>query len=139
MNARRALAVVVCLFASACVGSAQQRVNPVNMYERVLAIVPLIGSGTVEDPIRPEYAPAPSALSPSTRTGIIGYTHVLSDDGKFALVEFVARDRSAFSTLLADTSIQAWLKGRDNLSAALAAFQQHKANFNFSHFGVRMP
>jgi len=139
MNARRALIVSVCLFAATCLGSAQQRVSPLNMYERVLAIVPLIGAGTLDDPIRPEYAPAPSAINPTSRTGILGYIHVLSDDGKSALVEYVARDRSAFNAILADTTIQAWLKGRDSLSAALAAFQQRKANFDFSRFGVRMP
>jgi len=78
-------------------------------------------------------------MSPTSRTGILGYIHVLSDDGKSALVEYVARDRSAFNAILADTTIQAWLKGRDNISAALAAFQQRKANFDFSRFGVRMP
>jgi hypothetical protein len=109
------------------------------MYERVLAIVPVIGAGTLEDPVRPEYAPAPATMSPTSRTGILGYIHVLSDDGKSALVEYVARDRSAFNAILADTTIQAWLKGRDNISAALAAFQQRKANFDFSRFGVRMP
>ena len=70
------------------------------MYERVLAIVPLIGAGTLDDPIRPEYAPAPSAINPTSRTGILGYIHVLSDDGKSALVEYVARDRSAFNAIL---------------------------------------
>jgi hypothetical protein len=139
MNARRALRVVVCLFAATCLGVAQQRVSPLNMYERVLAIVPLIGKGTAQDPIRPLYAPVPSFTSPPSRTGILGYTHVLSDDGKFALVEFVARDRSAFSAILADTTIKVWLKGRDNRADAIAAFQQHKANFDFSHFGVRLP
>jgi len=139
MNARRALVAVVCLIASASIASAQQRVSPLNMYERVLAIVPVTGTGTVQDPVLPTYAPVPSPTSAPSLTGILAYTHVLSDDGKFALVEFVARDRSAFSAILADTTIQVWLKGRDSRAAAIAAFQKHKANFDFSHFGVRIP
>jgi hypothetical protein len=73
--------------------SAQPRVDSRNMYERILTIVPLQGAGTPEDPRRPMYAPAPATLKSAvaTRTGIIGYTHVLSDDGKYALVEFIAR------------------------------------------------
>jgi hypothetical protein len=140
MNAQRAFATVVCLVAIADLGLAQRRVDPFNMYERVLAIVPLTGSGTLADPKRPMYAPPPNQISPTARAGVIlGYTHVLSDDGKFALVEYVARDKSAFSAILADTSIQVWLKGRDSRAAAITAFQQHKANFDFSNFGVRLP
>jgi hypothetical protein len=129
----------VCLIAVSSCLFAQQRVDPRNMYERVLAVVPLVGSGTLSDPIRPMYAPAPSALVPGSRTGILAYTHVLSDDGKLALVEYVAADRSAFQNILADTTIKAFLKGRDKREDALAEFLKHKKDFDFTNFGVRMP
>jgi hypothetical protein len=109
------------------------------MYERVMAIVPVIGTGTAADPKRPLYAPAPHTASPTSRTGILGFTYVLSDDGRFALVEFVARDRSAFATMLADSSVQAFLKGRDQQAAIIAAFSKLKKNFDIDHFGVRLP
>jgi len=70
----RVAAAAVCLSSAIGSLSAQQRVDPRNMYERVIAIVPVIGKGTLEDPKRPMYAPAPSAMSPATRTGIIAYT-----------------------------------------------------------------
>jgi hypothetical protein len=139
MNARRAAALVVCLATAAGILSAQPRVNQRNMYERVMAIVPVIGAGTAADPKRPLYAPAPHTVSPTSRTGILGFTYVLSDDGHFALVEFVARERSAFSPMLADSSIKAFLKGRDDQAAIVAEFGKLKKNFDINHFGVRLP
>ena len=108
------------------------------MYERVLAVVPLVGSGTLSDPIRPMYAPAPSELVPGSRTGILAYTHVLSDDGKVALVEYVAADHAAFKEILSDPTIKAFLKGRDKREDALAEFLKHKKNFDFTNFGVKI-
>lgn len=139
MNALRALVLGVCLLASAAVMPAQPPVNQRHMYERVMAIVPVIGTGTAADPKRPLYAPAPHTLSPTSRTGLLGFTYVLSDDGHFALVEFVARDRSAFATILADTTIQTFRKGVNQQAEIVAAFTKLKKNFDIDHFGVRLP
>jgi hypothetical protein len=111
------------------------------MYERVMAVVPLVGAGTFADPKRPMYAPSPAELQTSmaTRQGILGFTHVMSDDGQVALVEFVAKDRSAFQAILTDPSVKAFLKGRDKREDMEAEFLKHKKDFNFAHFGVRMP
>lgn len=120
---------------------AQPRVDARQMYERVMAVVPLTGSGTFADPKRPMYAPTPAEMQQATitRKGILGFTFVMSDDGQFALVEFVARDRSAFQQILADSSIKAFLRGRDRREDMEAEFLKHKKNFNFATFGVRMP
>ena len=139
MIARRAAALVVCLLAGSGIVSAQQPVNPRNTYERVMAIVPVIGAGTRSDPKRPLYAPAPNTVSPTARTGVLGFTYELSDDGKFALVEFVARDRSVFGPVLADATVQSFVKGVNQRAAVEAAFTKLKKNFDFNHFGVRMP
>jgi hypothetical protein len=121
--------------------TAQPRVDVRSRYERVMAIVPFIGKGTFDDPKRPMYAPTPSELqvATTTRKGIIAYTHVTSDDGTRALVEFVAIDRSAFQHILADPTVKAFLKGRDRREDLEAEFLRHKKNFNFALFGVRMP
>jgi hypothetical protein len=120
---------------------AQPRVDSRNMYERILVVVSFEGAGMPEDPRRSMYAPAPATLKSAvaTRTGIIGYTHVLSDDGKYALVEFIARDRSAFQAILADKSVKCFVKGRDKLEDAVAEFKKYKKNVDVSGFGVRMP
>jgi hypothetical protein len=133
--------LVVVAWASFSPLYAQPRVDARNMYERVMAVVPLTGSGTFDDPKRPMYAPSPAQIqtATATRTGILAFTYVLSDDGMFALVEFVARDRAAFQAILADPTIKSFLKGRDSLEVVQTEFLKHKANFNFAHFGVRMP
>lgn len=39
-------------------------------YHRVLAIVPLIGSGTAADPVRPMFTPAPQSAAPTNPQGV---------------------------------------------------------------------
>ncbi len=140
----RAAVLPVCFFALiAPVTGQQQRVDPRNMYERIAAIVPLQGSGSFEDPVRPLYTPLPSALRAAaasrTRAGILGFTYVLSDDGKHALVEFVAKDRAAFQQIMADPSVRSFLKGRDKREDIEAEFKKYKKDFDFTHFWVRVP
>ena len=139
MNARMLASSVVCLLASSSTALAQPRVDPRNMYERAMAVVPIVGKGTLDDPKRPMYVPVPSAIGPAVRTGILGYTYVESDDGKFALVEFVAQDRSAFKSILGDATIKAFLKGRDKRADIEAEFKKYKKDFDFDHFGLRLP
>ena len=84
----------------------------------------------------------PRPDEPASRTGIIGFTYVLSDDGQFALVEFVARDAKAFDNILADVSlnldinVKAFRKGKDKREDIEAEFRKHKKDFSFEHFGV---
>ena len=128
------------------VGSAlgQRSVDPRNLYERLYCVVPMIGKGTWTDPKRPMYAPLPAQMNPASRTGIIGFTHVLSDDGQFALVEFVARDAKAFDHILADinaninvnVNVKSFRKGQDKREDIEAEFRKHKKDFSFDHFGV---
>ena len=144
MNAPRAAAAVVCLLGLIHAVHAQPRVDPRNTYERCYAIVPLIGKGTLDDPKRPMYAPAPQSRNSTSRAGILGFTHVMSDDGKFALVEFVARDRTAFQQILSDAaapgaSVQAFVKGLHKQADVETVFKQFKKDFDFAKFGVMMP
>jgi hypothetical protein len=107
-----------------------------------MAVVPvMVGQGTFDDPKRPMYAPSPAQIQASTasRQGILGFTYVMSDDGTLALVEYVARDRSAFQAILADATVKSFLKGRDKREDMEAEFLKHKKDFNFALFGVRMP
>jgi hypothetical protein len=99
----------------------------------------LAGTGHAADPVRPAYAPPSSAIEPNVRTGILGYMFVASDDGKFALVEFVAEDTKAFEPILADATIKCFQRGRHSQAAVEMEFLKHKKNFDFANFGVRMP
>ena len=107
-------------------------VDPYNSYHRVYAVVPMTGSGSSADPIRPLYAPSVADINPST--GIVGFTSELSDDGKYALIEIVARQRSAFAKLLGDKSIASFEKGTVPPSAIETAFVRYKPSFRFSQF-----
>ena len=112
-----------------------------NTYERLICVVPMIGTGTPADPKRPLYAPVPGG-KPS-REGIIAFSYVLSDDGKSALVEFVARDRAGLAAILRDkgnrSDVKVFEKGTGNRAAIVAEFRNHKKDFDFDHFGVNVP
>jgi hypothetical protein len=133
------------MFFSALVAPApgQQRVDSRHLYERTVSIVPMTGTGSFADPVRPMYTPLPAALKAAatsrSRTAILGFTYALSDDGKHALVEFVARDRAAFQQILADASVKSFVKGKDKREDIEAEFKKYKKDFDFTHFGVRMP
>src|SRR5690242_6245422 len=87
---------------------AQRKMQPRDMYNRIIAVVPMQGKGTEIDPFRPMYAPSPHKPGDPPSAGITGYSYQMSDDGKLALVEFVARDRSAFSAILSNPQVKAF-------------------------------
>jgi hypothetical protein len=71
--------------------------------------------------------------------GIIGFTQVPTDDGKFAIVEIVAQKRSALAAILADTTITSYEKGSQSASAIETALQTLKKGFSLVQFEVVMP
>src|SRR5689334_11694448 len=106
------------------------------MYERFFCVVPLQGKGTLEDPKRPMFAPAPGAAKAGARDGILGFHYQLSDDGKSALVEFVAVHAAAFSQILADPTVKSFVKGKHKKDDIEAAFKKVKKDFSFDNFGT---
>jgi hypothetical protein len=138
----RQIAIIICLVAPLI---AQQRVDPRNRYERLWCVVPMVGKGTFDDPRRPQYAPLPGAaavdpsvVNPNTVPAIIAFSFQVSDDGNYALVEFVARDRVAFKDILADTrpTVQAFVKGTATRGDIETAFKALKKDFDITTFGV---
>jgi hypothetical protein len=99
----------------------------------------MVGSGTPEDPRRPEYAPAPGQSDPGS--GILAFSYQLSDDGQYALVEFVARDESAFRALLDDKrpGVKAFKKGKSKPEDILKEFRKHKKDFRPETLEVLVP
>ena len=101
----------------------QHKVDAANSYHRVICVVPLVGSGTWEDPKRPMFAPLPSQLGRG-KSGILAYYHELSDDGKFAIVMFVAVDRASLKPILTTTALGTQIfdiTGQSQGSAGVAA------------------
>jgi hypothetical protein len=117
----------------------QRRVDPKNTYVRIICVAPMVGSGTAADPKRPQYAPMPRTGPNQPAPAIIGYMQQASDDGKHALVEYVAKDWSAFSSILKDKGIKAFIKGKDKKSDIEAELKKHKKDFNWNTFGLVMP
>ena len=139
----------------------QQPVSMRNTHERVVAIVPMIGTGTEDDPRRPMFAPlaaemaAPAddkealgdkpsvAAKPAGR--IIAYTCKPSDDGRFALVEFVATDRAALDEILKEThpDVKVFRLGEQSRKAVLTELRKFRKDFDFnpdsSKFGAIVP
>ena len=96
----------------------------------------MVGRGTHADPKRPMYAPLPVAGQAVGRSGIIAFQHMPSDDKNFAIVEFVAADRNAFKSILADKSFRVFEKGKDSKASIEAEMQKYRKGFSLDHFGV---
>ncbi len=112
------------------------------MYERLICIVPVVGTGSPGDPRRPLYAPVPPrAGSPALEDGIIAYNSLLSDDGRFALVELVARDRSAFEQIFKErrSDVRIFERGKSARAQIEQEFRKHKRNFDLDRVEVIVP
>jgi hypothetical protein len=80
------------------------------IYPRLICIVPMIGSGTMQDPFRPLFAPdrqgsAAASDRHDASSEITAFQSVPTDDGKAAIVVFVARSYAAFKPLLHDERV----------------------------------
>ncbi len=131
--------------ASVCPLFAQHKVQMRNMYERLYLVVPMIGSGTLQDPRRPMYAPLPpqrgvAASAQPAASAIIAFAFQESDDGAYALAEFVARDASAFKPILEDNrALKIFHKGKDTKDDIETEFRKHKKDFDLDSLVVNVP
>ena len=117
----------------------QRKVDPRYTYVRVIAVVPHVGSGTSSDPKRPAHVPAARTSALQPLPGIIGFTQQISDDGRWALVEYVARDMASVQHILNDKSIKTFVKGKDKRDQIEAELKRFKKDFDFDQFGLVMP
>jgi len=117
---------------------AQHKVDPRYTYIRIICVVPIVGQGTHDDAKRPQYAPSATGGIPA-RSGIIGFTQQISDDGRYALVEYVARDKSAFQAILNDKQLKVFFKGTDKREDIEKELRKYKKDFDLNAFGLVMP
>ena len=92
----------------------------------------LIGVVTYANPRRPLFAPDSKDLH--NPDGIQSYRWEATDDGRHAIVEFVARNRAALLPILNDPRVvRAFEKGRvkksDNIEAVLKTFRKDSKLF----------
>ncbi|HEV8414573.1 MAG TPA: hypothetical protein VGQ49_13340 [Bryobacteraceae bacterium] len=122
---------------------AQNRVSPEMMYHRVWAVVPLIGAGTPDNPKRPMFTPAPAEqaakLKNGDRSGVIGYSMQVSDDGNFALVEFVGATPADLKPIVNSQAagVKAFERGTATKEQIEQEFQKYKAGFKLSSLSGR--
>ena len=111
-------------------GQAQfRKVDPQLTHDRIIAIVPIIGTGTTNDPKRPQYTDAP---------GLTGFTAELSDDGRHALVEFVAKDRKLLD-IIANSGQRLERKESFTKDSIYEDFKRYKKSFKQERFGLALP
>jgi hypothetical protein len=130
------------LCASVWLLAAQPRTDARHTHERLLCIVGLTGKGTLEDPVRPLFAPKPGEVDLKNGTGIIAWSYQLSDDGKYALAEFVARAPRAFDPIRKSNALnvmKVFEKGKARREEVEAEFKRYKKDFDLEKFGVRLP
>ena len=139
---------VACLFGLDSARAQGRGIIPVHSsFERVAAIVPIIGAGTVSDPTRPMFVPAGGFQqnvrpvidrTPASRTGIISYSYQMSDDGKSALVEFVSVDRAGLREILESKAagVTVFERGKHDKATIEAAFKGKKKDFDFEKFSM---
>lgn len=119
---------------------AQNAVDRRNVGERIICIVPMVGEGTYEDPKRPLYAPKSEELS-KDGSGIISFSFEVSDDGKTALLELVARTPEPFKIIQQEnrSDVRIFRKGLTTKEQIEAAFKVHKKDFKADSFGDIQP
>lgn len=122
---------------------AQNRVSPEMMYHRVWAVVPLIGNGTRDDPRRPMFVPSRGEQADRAKTGdrsgVIGFSMQVSDDGKFALVEFVGATPADLQHIVNSKApgVKAFERGVAKKEDIEAEFKKYKAGFTLSSLSGR--
>ena len=140
-NMKRFISLLWLLLSITGYGFAQYRpVDPLNTYQRVIAIVPIVGEGTKLSPKKPLLADLP---------GIVAWKAELSDDKRFALIELVAKDRRllevaftlpAFAQARAQTpQLKIEHKDQGRSGAVLEEFSRMKRGFRPERFGVAVP
>jgi hypothetical protein len=121
------------------------------LHERVVAVVPIVGTGTENDPKRPLFVPLPPrqpargqapvipAPEPGALNNLISWNMVVSDDGRFALVEFIARDRKDLLPVLNANrvDVKAFERGKATKAEIEAELKKHKPSFKLEHLGGR--
>ena len=86
------------------------------------------------------FAPLPSELG-HDKSGILAYYHEPSDDGRLALVVFVATDAGKLQGLLSnrDSSVTVFNPGQHSQLQVETAFRLLKRDFDLKRFLVRVP
>jgi hypothetical protein len=131
-----AFLVLAGLFSGTVFG--QHAVDPAQRYHRLICLVHLTGTGTLTDPIRPEFVPDEEERGRLGRAGIIAWGFQVTDDGKMAIVHLVSPDRRAFARILADQrpEIRVFELGKHDRSVIETEMRKYKRDFDLDTLEV---
>ena len=121
--------------------------DPRNAGERLVAVVPMVGRGTLADPIRPLFTPVPPTgrQIPIGQDGrlielpeILGFRYELSDDKKTALLEIIGRDDVALKEIRESrrSDVKVFELGKATKGEIENEFRKYKPSFSADKFGV---
>lgn len=140
---RYLLALSTAIGAMSMLNAQVRRVEPNQIYERIICVVPMIGKGTPDDPRRPMFVPTstpiPITVEENTKSKedpsvpeITAWAFQESDDGKLAVVEFVAKNRAAFKAILESgrAEVKIFLKGRTSKAEIQNQVRQIRKDFD---------
>ena len=119
------------------------------LYHHVWAVVPLVGKGSKDDPKRPMFSPSrgeqkaradkakASKGNPNARIddgdtpAVLGFTMVLTDDKKSAIVEFVGLNSQSMTSITHsnEKGVITFEQGKANKNDIEKEFQKYKAGF----------
>ncbi len=116
-----------------------QRVPPEQILHHVYAVVPLQGTGAKGDAKRPMFAPSASdvaAVKPGTRPAILSWKMQVSDDGKYALVDFAAATPADLKFIVTSNAagLKAFETGKTTKAEVEAEFRKYKKDFSADQF-----
>jgi hypothetical protein len=110
-------------------------VPPESRYYRVIGLVHMVGTGKLNDSIRPEFAPSAGNAS---RDGIISWSVQPTDDKSMAIIHLVAVNRKALDGILNDKRAEVRVfeigkHGKDEIEKEL---KKYRKDFDLDKFRV---
>jgi hypothetical protein len=103
----------------------------------------MVGDGTMNDPRRPMFAPNMGDPMKPVNTGaatpapgILAFQYQLSDDGNYALVEFVGADRKALAEILnsTDVRVKVFERAKAKKQDIENEFKKYKKDFSLDKY-----
>jgi hypothetical protein len=114
----------------------QPRVDPVNVRDRMIIVVPMIGSGKFDDPKRPLLMPANGNNDGKSS---ISFSYVLTDDKQNAIVLLTADDAKDFKSVAADARVtKAFSSNKDKAASIEQELKKLKKDFDLESFVGRI-
>ena len=119
--------------------------------ERVILVVPMVGTGSAKDPMRPLYVPTPEVRgasdlkvrpalpekSPKTNDdGVFAWRYEVSTDGKTALLEITGRDQASLAQFKKNQrpDVKVFDVGKATKEEIQTEFRKYKADFDADKF-----